>query len=133
MTDAYTDAERHYLAEQRLGRISTASDTAEPDVAAVGFRVDGNDILIVGMDNPKTLKFRNVERNGRAAFVVDDLLSVDPWRPRGIKIRGTAVTEGSGPGAVIRISPRTIWSWGLNEGADKHFGPIEKRTVAHSR
>jgi pyridoxamine 5'-phosphate oxidase family protein len=127
--NAFTDAERQYLVEQRLGRIATATPAAEPDVAAVTFRLDGDDIVISGMDNPKTLKFRNVVRNGRAAFVVDDLASTEPWRPRGVKVRGSASTEGDGPGAVIRIRPETIWSWGINDGAATHFGPIEKRAV----
>lgn len=126
----YTTAERTYLTEQPLGRIATASDVGEPDVAAVTFRLDGDEIVVGGMDNPRTLKFRNVVRNGRATIVVDDLASVQPWRPRGVKVRGSARTEGEGPGAVIRITPETIWSWGLNEGAETHFGPIEKRTVS---
>ena len=126
----FTDAERRYLTTQRLGRIATANPSAEPDVAAVTFRLEGDEIVIAGMDNPRTLKYRNVVRNARAAFVVDDLETVDPWRPRGVKIRGAARTDGDGRGAVIRIAPETIWSWGLNDGAETHFGPIEKRVVA---
>jgi hypothetical protein len=29
----------------------------------------------------------------------------------------------------IRITPATIWSWGINQDAETHFGPIEKRQV----
>jgi hypothetical protein len=30
---------------------------------------------------------------------------------------------------VIRIEPTTVWSWGINADAPKHFGGIvEKRT-----
>jgi pyridoxamine 5'-phosphate oxidase family protein len=35
-------------------------------------------------------KFRNVSDNGRVAFVVDDLASIDPWRVRCVEIRGRA-------------------------------------------
>ena len=35
-------------------------------------------------------KFRNVAENGRAAFVVDDIASLDPWRVRCLEIRGDA-------------------------------------------
>jgi pyridoxamine 5'-phosphate oxidase family protein len=125
----FTDAERRFLDEQPLGRIATANPDAEPDVAPVTFRLDGDEIVVAGMDNPRTLKFRNVTRTGRAAFVVDDLASVEPWRPRGIKLRGAARTEGDGRAAVIRIRPETVWSWGLNEGAATYFGPVEKRVV----
>ena len=38
----------------------------------------------------ETKKFRDVARTGRAAIVIDDLASTDPWRPRGIEVRGVA-------------------------------------------
>lgn len=40
-------------------------------------------------------KFRNVAENGQVAFVVDDFLSMQPWRPRCAEIRGKgkAITE----------------------------------------
>ena len=47
-------------------------------------------IDVGGMNLPRTKKFRDVRRNGRAAIVIDDLASVDPWQPRGIEIRGRA-------------------------------------------
>lgn len=128
-TSTFTDAERRYLTDQPLGRIATATEDGEPDVAVVGYRLVGDEIVIGGMDNPRTLKHRNVGRNGRAAFVVDDLVTREPWQPRGLKIRGPARIEGSGRSSVIRITPETIWSWRLNEDAETHFGPIEKRAA----
>lgn len=129
---SFTDAERTYLAGQRLGRIATASSVGEPDVAPVtfGLTAEGR-IEVDGLDNPKTLKWRNVTATGRAAFVVDDLATVDPWTPRGIKVRGTASADTDADGRrVIRITPETIWSWGLNTDAPKHFaGLIERRDV----
>ena len=38
----------------------------------------------------KSQKFRNVARNPKVAFVVDDITSRDPWRVRCLEIRGTA-------------------------------------------
>jgi pyridoxamine 5'-phosphate oxidase family protein len=70
---AFTPEEREFLTSQRLGRVSTASSDAEPDVAVVGFSVDPDgEIVIGGLDNPRTIKWRNVLATGRAAFVVDD-------------------------------------------------------------
>lgn len=125
----FTQPERSYLAGQRLGRIATASATGVPDVAPVGFRVDDDGVIEVGgLDNPRTIKWRNVVATGRAAFVVDDLESVDPWRPRGVKVRGRAgATTGPDGRAVIRLVPETVWSWGLNAGAPKRFAGIERR------
>jgi pyridoxamine 5'-phosphate oxidase family protein len=129
---SFTDAEHTFLAGQRLGRVATTSATGEPDVAPVTFKVtaDGR-VEIDGFDNPKTLKWRNVVATGRAAFVVDDLATIDPWAPRGVKLRGSASADTDPDGRrVIRITPETIWSWGINTGAAKHFaGMIERRNV----
>ena len=68
---------------------------------------------------------------GAAAFVVDDLASIDPWRARGVKVRGTAVGDETVGRGRIRITPEVIWSWGINPDAEKHFaGIIERREVA---
>ncbi len=129
---AFTDQERTYLASQPLGRIATASASGVPDVAPVTFRVLSDDrIEIDGMDNPRTLKWRNVEASGQAAFVIDDLASTEPWRPRGVKLRGTASADTDADGShVIRITAERVWSWGINPDAPKHFaGIVERRDV----
>lgn len=127
---SFTDAEREFMRSTRLGRIATASPSGEPDVAVVGFRLDGDRVVVTGMDNTKTRKYHNAKANPRASFVVDDLATVDPWRPRGVKITGgVALVPDSRGKPNLVIEAETIWSWGLNEGADTHWGPIEKRTV----
>jgi pyridoxamine 5'-phosphate oxidase family protein len=125
----FTAAERVFLGEARLGRIATTSADHVPDVAPVGFSVDGDDILVGGMDITKTLKYHNIRATGTGSFVVDDLASVDPWRPRGVKVTGAAVIEDGGRRPRIRITPDTVWSWGINQDAQKRFGPIEKRSA----
>jgi pyridoxamine 5'-phosphate oxidase family protein len=59
------------------------------------------------------------------SFVVDDIVSVDPWRVRGLEIRGkaAALTDQEPPQPylsreVIRIHPKRIISWGISPGAD---------------
>jgi pyridoxamine 5'-phosphate oxidase family protein len=67
-------------------------------------------------------KFRDARANPHVAFVVDDLASVDPWRPRAIEIRGLAEAfpaggEDLGPGfgpAWLRITPTRIVAWGID-------------------
>jgi pyridoxamine 5'-phosphate oxidase family protein len=61
----------------------------------------------------RTKKFRDVGRGGRAAIVIDDLVSVDPWQPRGIEVRGRAEAI-AGDRPLIRIHPERIVSWGLD-------------------
>jgi pyridoxamine 5'-phosphate oxidase family protein len=73
----------------------------------------------------KSTKFRNVLKNNKVAIVVDDLKSIDPWDPRGIRIYGTAdiVTRQGGymentdqPNPqYIRVNPKKKWSWGVAE------------------
>ena len=127
---SFTNAERAYLSGQRLARLATASENGQPDVSAVGFSVDGDTIVSGGLDLTKTVRYRHLLRNPRATVVVDDLESADSWRPRGVKVRGRAVLEDDGGKPRIRIHPETIWSWGINEDAPKHFADrIEKRQV----
>lgn len=127
--DVFTPAELEFLAGQRLARIATASAAGEPDVAAVGFSVDGGTIVTGGFDITKTVRYRNLLANPRASIVIDDLASVDPWSPRGVKVRGAAALE-EGPGGLrIRITPETVWSWSLNPDAGTRFRSIERREI----
>ena len=128
----FTDADLGYLASQRLARLATASEDGQPDVSAVGFSVDGDTIVSGGLDLTKTVRYRHVLGNPRATLVVDDLASVDPWRPRGVKVRGRATLEDDGGRPRLRIAPDTVWSWGINEDAPKRFAGIEKRRVRSS-
>jgi pyridoxamine 5'-phosphate oxidase family protein len=125
----FTDEELQYLRSQRLARIATASAAGQPDVSPVGFGVDGDALVSGGLDITKTIRYRNLQENPRATMVIDDLASVDPWTPRGVKVRGPASIESHEDGLRIRIEPEVIWSWGINEGREKRFASVEKRTV----
>jgi pyridoxamine 5'-phosphate oxidase family protein len=128
---AFTDAELDYLTGSprgRLARVATVGRHGTPHVVPVGWRYDPEHdaIEIGGFDLQRTKKFRDARRTGRAAVVVDDLASVEPWRPRGIEIRGRAETIG-GAAAVIRLHPERIVSWGIESDA---IGRRNARTVA---
>lgn len=112
---AFTGPELDYLNNQPLMRFASASPQGRPDVVAVAFSVDGDDIVTSGFDIRKTVRYRNVGKNPRASVVVDDLASTDPWAPRGIKVYGSAVIEEDSAGQRFRISPEVIWSWGIND------------------
>lgn len=91
----FTQKEIEYLKSQRLARIATAASrpqegSVQPDVVPVGFDFDGEDLYVGGMNLLKSTKFRNVLKNNKVAIVVDDLKSIDPWDPRGLRIYGTA-------------------------------------------
>jgi pyridoxamine 5'-phosphate oxidase family protein len=113
----FTEQERKYLSEGRLGRIATVGKDGTPHVVPVGwsFNSEEESIDVGGRDFAQTKKFRDARRSGRAAIVIDDLASTDPWRPRGIEVRGRAETvDGDRP--MIRIHPERIVSWGIESG-----------------
>ena len=126
---AFTDGELVYLRSQRMARLATASAAGEPDVAAVTFAVEGDTIVSGGFDITKTVRYGNLLRNPRATIVIDDLASVNPWSPRGVKVRGAAAIEGEAGGLCIRITPEVVWSWGINVGAESRFKGVERRDL----
>jgi pyridoxamine 5'-phosphate oxidase family protein len=125
---AFTDLELAYLRDQPLMRFASASPSGLPDVAAVAFSVDGDDIVTAGFDIAKTVRYRNIQANPRATVVIDDLASLDPWTPRGIKVRGAASIGVDGSGQRFRIIPEVIWSWGIND-PKPGIPQIERRSV----
>ena len=113
-----------YLRDQRLGRLATVDEQHAPQVVPVGFFIDEQtgQVSIGGTALASTRKFRNVEATGRAALVVDDVASTDPWLVRGIEIRGPAEArrdvDPPRPGLsreLITIHPERIRSWGLSK------------------
>jgi pyridoxamine 5'-phosphate oxidase family protein len=121
----FTEAERRYLAGGRqLGRLATVGADGTPHVVPVAYIYNAarDTIDVGGAELEATKKFRDVARGGRAAIVVDDLESTDPWRPRGIEVRGRGEAIAM-PTPLIRIHPERIVSWGLD-------GRGSARTVA---
>jgi pyridoxamine 5'-phosphate oxidase family protein len=123
----FTPSEIAYLNTQMLGRIATVDPTGAPRVVPTGFRYNPGTgtIDLGGYDLEGTRRFRDVQRNPRVAFVVDDLASTDPWRPRAVRVRGTITLHGPhesnghhGPafgGAWMRLTPTAISSSGVDE------------------
>ena len=113
-----TATEIAYLTEQPLGRLATLAPDGRPQVRPVGFTYhpDLGTIDIGGMNMEASRKYRNVEADGRVSFVVDDLASTTPWRPRGIEIRGDAqaLPATDAAAAMIRIHPNRVLSWGID-------------------
>ena len=132
---AFTEEEAGYMKSQRLARIATVGADGQPDVAPVGFEFDGTYIYVGGIDPTKTRKFRNVQAgNDKVALVIDDMVSIEPWTPRFMRIYGTAELierQGQfGPAPYMRITPTVSWSWNLDGrpfSPDSASGP--RRTV----
>ena len=121
----FTEAELDYLTGGRqLARIATVGADGTPHVVPVGFIYNAarDAIDVGGRDLQRTKKYLDVERTGRVAIVIDDLESVDPWRPRSVEVRGRGEAIAL-PTPLIRIHPERIISSGLGP-------PRSARTVA---
>ena len=121
MSAVLSDPEVEYMKTQRLCRFATVSPEGQPDVVPVAFEFDG-EYFYVGSHSQdvfhRTRNYKNV-RGGKTqvALTIDDLESVDPWKPRAIKVYGTAeIVEHKGifgPGKYLRITPKVSWSFGI--------------------
>lgn len=118
---AFTGAELAYLAEgDKLGRLATVDPDGTPHVVPLGWNYNPqhDTIDIGGRDFAATRKFANARTNPAVGFVVDDVLP--PWQPRAVQVRGHAEAldeatwpDGTPRGAIIRITPTRVVSWGL--------------------
>jgi pyridoxamine 5'-phosphate oxidase family protein len=114
--DVFTDLEVEYLlGSRRLARIATVGADGMPHVTPVGWTLDraARTVEVTGIALAETKKFRDIARTQRAAIVIDDLASIDPFRPRGVEIRGRADAI-AGPEPRIRLHPARVISWGLD-------------------
>ena len=122
----FSKIEVDYLKSQHLARIATTSRDGVPEVSPVGFEYDGKDIY-VGSHAQKlffmTKRYHNIKNgNPQVSIVIDDQVSVNPWKVRGIKVAGEAEIVSHdgifGPGKYLRITPKTWKSWGLEPEAE---------------
>ena len=115
----FSEAELRYMTGGRqLGRIATVGADGTPHVVPVGwiYNAARDAIDVGGNELEQSKKFRDIARSGRAAIVIDDLESTDPWRPRAVEVRGRAEAIAL-PTPLIRIYPERIISWGLGQGS----------------
>lgn len=122
----FSAAELEYLMSQRICRLATVSRDGMPHVVPVAYRynADQDSIDIGGHNFAGRKKYRDVLANPNVALVVDDIASVQPWRVRGVEVRGEAevldtggeqLMSGFSP-EMFQIRPLRVVSWGLAEG-----------------
>lgn len=112
--NVFTEAELDFLRNSRLlARVATVDPNGNLHVTPVGWSLGADEasIEVSGKDFANTKKFRDVARTGRAAIVIDEVL--EPWRPRGIEVRGPAEAIG-GDRPMIRIKAKRVVGWGLD-------------------
>ena len=140
---AFKSHEVEFLNSADLGRLATVQPDGTLQNSPVGFSY--NDLLgtidVAGYHMSRSQKFRNIASNNTVAFVVDDIVSRDPWRVRCLEIRGTAeqaesdspAAESNGDAldsAIIRITPRRIISFGIDDTkTEPHLLTFDSRDV----
>ncbi len=127
----FTETEIAYLATQRLGRLATAQPNGTLQNSPVGFEVNttAGTIDINGFRLASSQKYRNIADNGRAAFVVDDIVSIEPWRVRCLEIRADAEAIEVDGRPLLRLHPRRVISFGLDEDREAHEMTFHSRTI----
>ncbi|RSM65743.1 PPOX class F420-dependent oxidoreductase [Amycolatopsis sp. WAC 01376] len=119
---AFTEEEIAYLRSQPLARFATLSEDGEqPDVVPLAFEFDGTHFWVggVGASVLATRKFRNIQAGQRkVALLIDDLVSLDPFIARGVRVYGEAADPvermgAVGPGIYARVTPKVSWSWNM--------------------
>jgi pyridoxamine 5'-phosphate oxidase family protein len=135
---SFTDEEIAYLRSQPLTRLATVGPDGQPDVVPLAFEFDGRGFWVGGVGDAElgTRKFRNVAAgNDRVALVFDDLVSLDPFVARSLRVYGRAgepverVSALVGPGVFMRITPTISWSWNLEgKPAEGAWYPARRTT-----
>ena len=124
----FSEQELAFLRTQPLARIGTVDNDGQPTVDAVGFEFDGARFYIGGHQLETTRKYKNILSGQRkVSLLIDDLKSLRPWQPRGIRIHGIAEVvqrQGHlGQGSYLVITPTVSWSWGIEEPEARQVGP----------
>jgi pyridoxamine 5'-phosphate oxidase family protein len=109
----FTDDEVAFLTQSRLARVATASKQGQPHVVPVVYEFDGTAFYFTGWNLERTLKFRNLLENRKVAMVIDEMVTVCPWRPRGVEVRGVAEIGEEGGRAYVKVTPEVKRCWGF--------------------
>jgi pyridoxamine 5'-phosphate oxidase family protein len=130
----FSEAEMSYLKSQYLARLATVSGDGQPTVDAVGFEFDGARFYIGGLALPASRKYKNVAAgNHKVSLIIDDLASVQPWKPRQIKVHGLAeIVDRAGrfgEKEYLAITPTVSWSFGIEKDENYQAGKFTPKKI----
>lgn len=128
----FTDAEREYLRQRTMGRLATVGPDGRPHVIPLTFHYNPEEdaIDLGGIDFAAGKKWRDASRNPKITILIDD---ASPQGARAIEIRGDAELHATGGESInprfpsfvpqfMRVRPRRIVSWGLEDEGFRPFG-----------
>ncbi len=126
---AFTEAEIAYLRGQRRGYLATVGPDGQPHIVPLTyvFNEDQDAIDIGGVGFGSSKKWRDAQRNRKVTFLVEDVVAGPPRQAHAIEVRGDAELHQTGGESInprfpnfapefIRLRPKRIVSWGLEEG-----------------
>jgi PPOX class F420-dependent enzyme/OxyR family protein/uncharacterized protein (TIGR02246 family) len=109
MEDAYV----RFLTGHSQGRLATVGPDGGPQNKPVGYRYNAElgTVDIGGFSNERSAKYRNVGREPKVSFVIDDAIGEGAEGMRFLEIRGRAEQAGE----LIRIHPRRLVGWNVDQ------------------
>ncbi len=127
-----------YIQSQGLCRMATVGASGQPHVVPVTFRYNPElDTIDLGGAHgfATRKKWRDVQTNPHIAVVIDDVMT-NPWKARGIEIRGEAEMLLTGGKTIrenfdeemIRVWPTYVASWGIESATA--YAPAHARKVS---
>jgi pyridoxamine 5'-phosphate oxidase family protein len=128
----FTDAELEYLRQRTMGRLATVGPDGRPHVIPLTFHYNAEEdaIDLGGINFAAGKKWRDASRNPKVTILIDD---ASPEGARAIEVRGDAELHKTGGNWInprfrnfvpqfMRVRPRRIVSWGLEEEGFHPFG-----------
>ena len=117
---AFSDEEIAYLRSQPIARLATVNADGQPDVVPVAFELDGptSGSAASAPTSRDTRKLRNIGAGrSKVSLVVDDLVSMEPFIARALRVYGDAEPPVErvgmvGPGSTA-ASPRRCRGAGI--------------------
>jgi pyridoxamine 5'-phosphate oxidase family protein len=109
----FTEDEVAFLMQSRLARVATVSKDGQPHVVPVVYEFDGTAFYFTGWNLERSLKFKNILENKKVAMVMDELVTISPWRQRGVELRGVAELGSEGGRAYVKVTPKVKRCWGF--------------------
>ena len=130
----FSEQELAFLRSQPLARLGTVAKNGQVDVDAVGFEFDGTHFYVGGHQLSASRKYKNIAAgNHKITLLIDELKSIQPLDPRGIKIHGSAeIVQRAGrfgPSDYFKITPVVSWSWGIEGEQFKDGRFVPKKIV----
>lgn len=131
----FSPIEKRYLEEQSVGRLATATKDGVPHIVAICYAND-RELIYINTEY-ESRKGRNIQKNKKVAFIVDEYISLE--KNHGVIVHGEAVFDTTGPlftrgrdliyakypklekeypimenkSQILVIKPTKIISWGL--------------------